>query len=111
MQILLLGLSLVPVCRKSYRVTEGQRWGTTRFLRRPNEHRTIRGKTAMQKYEGEIDNLFDKMVKRGLVSTSHHWIERATEQKNPRLTLDLACSTLLVYDRVDKQLMTLKELN
>jgi hypothetical protein len=65
----------------------------------------------MRKYEGEIDNLFDKMVERGLVSTSHHWIEKATEQKNSRLTLDLACSTLLLYDRVDKRLMTLKGLN
>jgi hypothetical protein len=65
----------------------------------------------MAKNEGEIDNLFDKMMEKGLASTSHHWIERATEQKNPRLTLDLACSTLLVYDRIDKQLMTRKALN
>jgi hypothetical protein len=65
----------------------------------------------MPKNEGELDNLFGRMLKRGLVSTSHHWIERATEQKNPRLTLDLACSTLLVYDQLDKRLMNLRELN
>jgi hypothetical protein len=65
----------------------------------------------MPNHKGEIDDLFDNMVEKGLVSTSRHWIERATAQKNPRLTLDLACSTLLVYDRIDRQLITLKKLN
>ncbi len=65
----------------------------------------------MLRNEGEIDSLFDKMVKKGLLSTSHDWIEKATEQHHPRLTLDLACSILLVYDRLDKQLISLQQSN
>jgi L-arabinose isomerase len=61
--------------------------------------------------EGEIDNLINRMLKRGFVCTSHHWIARAAEQKNPRLTLDLAYSTLLLYDHLDKRLMNLQRLN
>ena len=67
--------------------------------------------TKMTNSENEIDNLFSRMMKRGLVSTSSRWIETATEQKNPRLTLDLAYSVLLVYDRLDKKLVHLKGFN
>ena len=65
----------------------------------------------MLNYENEINNLFTKMVKKGLVSTSNLWIEKATEQKNPRLTLDLAYSTPLLYDSLDKTLVNLKGSN
>jgi hypothetical protein len=58
-----------------------------------------------------IENLFYQMVKKGLVSTSHRWIEKAVEQRNPQLTLDLAFSTLLLYDRLDKKLLSDSQLN
>jgi hypothetical protein len=63
----------------------------------------------MAENEGEIDKLFKRMLEKGLVSTSHHWIEKAVEQKNPRLTLDLARSALLLYDRLDKRLVNLEK--
>lgn len=59
----------------------------------------------------EIENLFNQMLTKGLVSTSNHWIERATELKNPRLTLDLASSAILCYDQLDKKLLELIVLN
>ena len=65
----------------------------------------------MPNCEDGFDRLFDKMMKKGLVSTSSRWIEMAAEQKNPRLTLDLAHSTLLLYDRLDEELVELKKLN
>ena len=65
----------------------------------------------MPNCEDNIDNLFNKMMKKGLVSASNHWIEKAVEQKNPRLTLGIAGSKLLLYDRLDKKLATLKGLN
>jgi hypothetical protein len=65
----------------------------------------------MLNHENEINNLFTEMVKKGLVSTSSHWIEKATEQRNPRLTLDLAYSTPLLYDPLDKTMMNLKGYN
>ena len=65
----------------------------------------------MANSENDADNLFNEMVKRGSVSTSNWWIEKAAEQKNPRLILGLACSKLLLYDRVDKKLVGLKGLN
>jgi len=39
------------------------------------------------------------------------WLEEAIEQKNPRLTLALADSILLVYDDLDKKLLDLTRLN
>lgn len=59
----------------------------------------------------EIERLFNQMLVKGLVSTSNYWIERATELKNPRLTLDLASSTVLFYDKLDKKLIEGMKLN
>jgi hypothetical protein len=40
-----------------------------------------------------------------------HWLIQAVEQKNPRVTLDLAYSVLLVYDDLDKKLLPISALN
>lgn len=61
--------------------------------------------------ENEINDLFGGIEKNSPVSTNGKWIEVATEQKNPRLTLDLACSVLLVYNRLDKELINLTNMN
>jgi hypothetical protein len=61
--------------------------------------------------EDRIDEIFQDMMKTGLVSTSSCWIERAAEQKNPKLTLELANSTLLNYDRLDIRLIVLYRMN
>jgi len=61
--------------------------------------------------EDRIDEIFQDMLKTGLVSTSSCWIERAAEQKNPKLTLELANSTLLNYDRLDIRLIVLYRMN
>jgi hypothetical protein len=58
-----------------------------------------------------IDEIFQNMMKTGLVSTSNCWIERAAEQKHPLLTLELANSTLLNYDRLDLRLIVLYRMN
>ena len=39
------------------------------------------------------------------------WLGKAIEQKNPRVTLALAYSFLLVYDDLDKKLLFLSSLN
>lgn len=39
------------------------------------------------------------------------WLEKAVEQKNPRLTLALAHSILLAYDDLDKTLLNISTLN
>ena len=46
-----------------------------------------------------------------LFSEIPRWLEVAIEQKNPRLTLALADSILLVYDDLDKKLLALTRLN
>jgi len=61
--------------------------------------------------EDRIDDIFEEMVEKGMLSTSNHWIQRAIAQKNPRLTMDLADSRLLIYDRSDKLLFTITDLN
>ena len=58
-----------------------------------------------------IDDIFEHMVKTGLVSTSNRWIEKASVQRNPRLTMELACSRLLVYDVLDKLAFSINDLN
>jgi hypothetical protein len=61
--------------------------------------------------EDRINDIFEDMVETGLVSTSNRWIEQATEQKNPRLTVELACSELLVLDVLDTLLLKITNLN
>jgi hypothetical protein len=58
-----------------------------------------------------IDDIFEHMAKTGLVSTSNRWIEKASVQKNPKLTVELACSKLLVYDVLDKLAFSIDNLN
>jgi ubiquinone/menaquinone biosynthesis C-methylase UbiE len=65
----------------------------------------------MTNNDNQMYELFNRMMSRGLVSTSNRWIEKASEQKNPRLTLDLACSFLLVCDRLDEKLISIRGLN
>jgi hypothetical protein len=50
-------------------------------------------------------------ISRDLFSEIPYWLEEAIEQKNPRLTLALADSILLVYDDLDKKLLALTRLN
>ena len=52
-----------------------------------------------------IDNLLADMQSKGLASTGSEWLERAILQKNPALTVGIASSRLLVYDRLDRRLI------
>jgi len=61
--------------------------------------------------EDRIDDIFADMVEAGLLSTSNQWIEDAIDQKNPKLTMDLACSRLLIYDTAEKMLLSITDLN
>jgi hypothetical protein len=65
----------------------------------------------MAEREDMINEIFDEMVEAGLLSTSNQWLEKAIEQKAPRMTMDLACSTLLVYDTAEKMLLSITDLN
>ncbi len=58
-----------------------------------------------------IDLIFEDMVKTGLLSTSNQWIEKASKQRNPRLTLELAYSKVLEYDAAEKMLFSISDLN
>jgi hypothetical protein len=58
-----------------------------------------------------IDEWFHEMVESGLVSRSSTWIERAVNQKHPRVKLDLAHSVPLVYDNIDNILVRRETLN
>ncbi len=59
----------------------------------------------MQTDDNSISPLFEDMLKKGLISTGSSWIEKAIEQKNPRFTLGIANSKLLVYDKLDIRLL------
>ncbi len=57
-----------------------------------------------------IEGIFESMVRDGRLSTGNGWLETAIEQKNPRVTLDLAESEIMVYDVLDQYLVT-RDLN
>ena len=58
-----------------------------------------------------MDKWLNDMIHKGLVSTSSSWIERAVEQRNDRLTLDLASSVLLTYSDWDKIILQCQTFN
>ncbi len=60
----------------------------------------------MTNSEDRIEDIFEQMVDTGLLSTTGRWIERAVAQKNNKLTLELAYSTVLVFDVLDKLSLT-----
>jgi len=53
------------------------------------------------------------MIDKGLASTTNtnSWIERAVEQKNDRMTVNLASSVLLTYSDWDKITLRMQTLN
>ena len=58
-----------------------------------------------------VNSHFEEMVRRGLVSTSSQWIEEAIRTKNSRLSLGVASSRVLVYDKIDRRLLPLTGCN
>ena len=61
----------------------------------------------MMNQKNNLNSFFEDMLRRGLISTSNNWIEKAIEQKNPRLPISIAASKLLIYDMLDFKLITL----
>ena len=55
----------------------------------------------------ELDNINWRHIKQHSVTCSDEWLIRAIEQKNPHLSVGVAYSELLVYDQLDRQLITL----
>jgi hypothetical protein len=58
-----------------------------------------------------LDSLFAEMLKKGLISTSSLWIERAVAVKSTRLSVGIAYSKVLCYDRLDRRLLISSALN
>jgi hypothetical protein len=65
----------------------------------------------MKESRSSIQSLLDEMVRRGLASTSSHWIELAIRTRNPRLSVGVASSKVLVYDNIDRQILPLSGCN
>jgi hypothetical protein len=55
--------------------------------------------------------IFEDMFKRGLISSSNYWIEKAIAQRHTRLPLGIAYSRLLVFDRLDRKMIKLTSQN
>ena len=58
-----------------------------------------------------IDHWLKDMIKKGLASKTSSWIERAVEQKNGRMTVDLASSVMLAYSEWDKIILQRQTFN
>jgi hypothetical protein len=57
------------------------------------------------------DDWFIEMQNKGLASTANGWLEKAIREKNPALTVGIANSRLLVYDRLDRSIVFLSPAN
>jgi hypothetical protein len=71
----------------------------------------MEGSPEMRESRNSINSLLDEMVRRGLASTSNHWIEMAIRDRNPRLSVGIASSKVLVYDKIDRRIMPLTGCN
>ena len=60
---------------------------------------------------GDPDRWFYYMGGKGPAAVGSTWIQRAVEQKHPKVTLDLANSILLIYGELDKVLLRQERLN
>jgi hypothetical protein len=60
----------------------------------------------MESFDRELMKIFEDMLKKGLISTGNLWINIAVEQKNKRLSVGIAHSMLLTFDRVDRKILT-----
>jgi hypothetical protein len=58
-----------------------------------------------------IDKWLNEMIDKGLASTTSSWIQRAVEQKNDRMTVNLASSVLLTYSDWDKVILRIQTFN
>jgi hypothetical protein len=58
-----------------------------------------------------IDKWLSDMVDKGLASITRSWIQRAVEQKNSRMTVNLASSVLLTYSDWDKIILQRQTFN
>lgn len=58
-----------------------------------------------------IDKWLGDMVDKGLASTTSSWIQRAVQQKNDRMTVNLAYSVLLIYSDWDKIILQCQTFN
>jgi hypothetical protein len=65
----------------------------------------------MENDRDKFNDFFDELEEMDFLHSGSYWIEKAVEQKNPMLTLDLACSKLLLYDQLDKKILNLSRLN
>jgi hypothetical protein len=65
----------------------------------------------MENGRDKFDDFFDEIEEMDFLYSGSYWIEKAVEQKNPMLTLDLAYSKLLLYDQLDKKILNLISLN
>jgi len=60
---------------------------------------------------GDADRWFCYMGGNGPAAVGSTWIQRAVEQKHPKLTLDLAYSIPLIYGELDEVLLRQERLN
>jgi hypothetical protein len=65
----------------------------------------------MKQTENDVLRLFTEMSKMGLVTSGNSWIQNAIEQKNSQLPLAVANSVFLIYDRIDRKILTLHNSN
>lgn len=61
--------------------------------------------------ENNFDDIFQDMRKKSLISTSNSWLDRAIQQKNSKLTVALAQSKLLIYDKIDREIVRITSSN
>jgi hypothetical protein len=65
----------------------------------------------MKNDENDINDRYDKIFMWNLTFENNCWIQKAKEQSNRRLTVELVNSIVLVYNQIDKKLLHFTNLN
>jgi hypothetical protein len=61
--------------------------------------------------QNSTEFLLAEMQSKGLASTGSGWLEKAIQQRNPALSIGVASSVLLCYDRLDRGLTLISPSN
>jgi hypothetical protein len=65
----------------------------------------------MRNDDNDMNDRYDKILMWNLTFENNSWIQKAREQNNRRLTVELVNSLVLVYNQIDKKLLHFTNLN
>jgi hypothetical protein len=57
-------------------------------------------------WKHEVDRFAERTLNESVAISDNNWLTKAIEQKNARLSIAIAYSELLVYDQLDRKIVS-----